>query len=111
MDRAFQAALAEPCSGATQRIRVLSESWFATQVYCPNCGRETLNQYQNNRPVADFSCPTCHEDYELKSKKGTLASKVVDGAHSSMLERLIRMKNPNLFLLSYDPKSLTVVNL
>ncbi len=110
MDLSFQAGLAENYSSASQRTRVLSESWFATQVYCPNCGREKLRQYQNNRPVADFSCPTCHEDYELKSKKGVLSRKIVDGAYSSMMERLIGMRNPSLSLLSYDLRSLTVIN-
>ena len=57
MDLSFQAGLAENYSSTSQKIRVLSESWFATQVYCPNCGREKLRQYQSNRPVADFSCP------------------------------------------------------
>ena len=110
MDLSFQAGLEENYSSASQKIRVLSENWFAKQVYCPNCGREKLSQYQSNRPVADFSCPTCHEDYELKSKKGVLSRKIVDGAYSSMMERLIGMRNPNLCLLSYDLKSLTVVN-
>ncbi len=110
MDLSFQAGLAENYSSASQKIRVLSESWVATQVYCPNCGREKLRQYQSNRPVADFSCSTCHEDYELKSKKGVLRKKIVDGAYSSMMERLIETRNPNLFLLSYDLRNLTVVD-
>lgn len=39
-----------------------------------------------------------------------LSRKIVDGAYSSMMERLIGMGNPNLSLLSYDLRSLTVVN-
>lgn len=110
MDLSFQSRLAENYSSASQKIRVLSEDWFATQAYCRNCGCEKLRQYQSNRPVADFSCPTCHEDYELKSQQGVLSRKIVDGAYSSMMERLIGMKNPNLSLLSYDVTTLTVVN-
>ena len=110
MDLSFRVGIAENYSSASQKIRVLSENWFAAQVYCPNCGREKLTQYQNNQPVADFSCPTCHEDYELKSKKGLLRTKIVDGAYSSMMERLIGTRNPNLSLLSYDLRSLTVVD-
>lgn len=48
MDLSFQAGLAENYSSTSQKIRVLSESWFATQVCCPNCGREKLRQYQSN---------------------------------------------------------------
>jgi type II restriction enzyme len=27
-------------------------------------------RYENNKPVADFYCEKCLEDFELKSKKG-----------------------------------------
>ena len=110
MNLSFHAGLAENYSSASQKIRILSESWLATQVYCPSCGHERLEQYQSNRPVADFSCLTCHEDYELKSKKGVLSRKIVDGAYSTMMERLIGLQNPNLFLLIYDQRNLTVVD-
>jgi type II restriction enzyme len=61
--------------------------------------------------VADFYCPTCGEDYELKSKKTAFGVKIVDGAYSTMLERLRGNHNPNLFLLNYNWYTFEVLNL
>jgi uncharacterized protein YlaI len=79
-------------------------------VYCPNCGHRTISQYPANRPVADFFCPTCQEQYELKSKKGHFGASVVDGAYSAMRERLASDDNPNLLLLSYSLKTFGVLD-
>lgn len=62
--------------------------------------------YENNRPVADFYCLACKEDYELKSKKDTIGNKIVDGAYSTMIDRLQSDTNPNFFFLNYDINSL-----
>lgn len=93
-----------------QQIRVLTEHWVDNQIYCPNCGHLDIEKYDNNKPVADFFCRNCNEDYELKSKKGSETKKVVDGAYRTMIERLQQSHNPNLFLLNYDLKSYQVVN-
>ena len=96
---------------SSQKIRVLTEGWVHKEVYCPNCGGAPLNQYSNNKPVADFFCGSCAEDFELKSKSSSLGSKIVDGAYQSMLDRLADVHNPNFFLLNYDLSSYQVVNL
>ncbi len=66
---------------------------------------------RNNNQVADFFCNICHEDYELKSQRKEFGAKVVDGAYPAMMRRLTGNVIPNLFLLNYDFKSLTVTNL
>ncbi|MDA2921783.1 restriction endonuclease [Patescibacteria group bacterium AH-259-L07] len=98
-----------------QRARVLTESWVTEswvdkEIYCPNCGQLKIDKYPNNQPVADFYCSNCKEDYELKGKQDGLGTKIVDGAHRTMLERLTSNNNPNFFLLNYDLSSLTVTN-
>jgi type II restriction enzyme len=80
----------------TQKIRVMTESWVNKSVFCPNCG-STLNRFENNSPVADFYCKKCAEEYELKSKNGEIGKKIVDGAYSTMIERLKSDNNPNFF--------------
>lgn len=107
----FNKTLSEKYTSPTQKVRVLSENWVQSQVYCPNCGRLTIEKYGNGRPVADFYCPTCGEDYELKSKKTAFGLKIVDGAYRTMLERLHANHNPNLFLLNYNWSTLEVLNL
>jgi type II restriction enzyme len=75
-----------------------------------DCGHLNIDKYPNNQPVADFYCSNCHEDYELKSKQNTLGAKIVDGAYSTMIERLTSSNNPNFFLLNYDLINLEVIN-
>lgn len=93
----------------SQKIRVLSENWVSEYIYCPNCGN-SVSEYENNRPVADFYCSTCSEDYELKSKKDKMGKKIVDGAYSTMIDRLHSETNPNFFFLNYDKNSYDILN-
>jgi type II restriction enzyme len=95
----------------SQSARVWTETWVHKEVYCPNCGQANLEKFANNRPVADFSCLSCSEEYELKSQKNKFGSKVLDGAFRSKCERLAANNNPNLLLLNYDLKQFGVTNL
>ena len=99
-----------PYQSPSQNARVWTESWVRGQIYCPNCGRANISKYENNRPVADFFCPSCKEDYELKSQKNTFGAKVLDGAFRVMCERLASSNNPNLMLMNYDLKKFSVTN-
>jgi type II restriction enzyme len=112
MELSFDPQLANSYTSPTQRIRILSENWVSQRLYCPSCGRDTMKQYDNNSRIADFSCPDCHENYELKSqKRGRFDRKVVDGAYGTMMERLAGSGVPNLLLLGYEPRALRVTNL
>jgi len=101
--------IAEDYSSGSQRIRVMTEHWVNRSVFCPNCG-SVLSQFGNNKPVADFYCKNCSEEYELKSKNGDMGKKIVDGAYSTMITRLKSENNPNFFFLTYDRSSLEIRN-
>jgi type II restriction enzyme len=58
--------------------------------------------------VADFFCPICNNEYELKSKNGALSSKINDGAYSTMIERITSNRNPDFFFMSYSRSDLKV---
>jgi type II restriction enzyme len=88
----------------------LTESWVDKQVFCPNCGLLKVSEYENNRPVADFFCSNCGEDYELKSKNGAIGNKIVDGAYATMIQRLGDTNNPNFFFLTYSRQEYKVNN-
>jgi hypothetical protein len=64
MELFLHSGLANQYSSQAQKARVLTEYWVKTFAFCPNCGGD-ISQYQNNKPVADFFCPSCNEDYEL----------------------------------------------
>lgn len=110
MNLSFEAGLADKYSSPSQKVRVLTERWVSTQVYCPNCGHLDIDKYPNNKPVADFFCSNCKEDYELKSKNGVAGKKIVDGAYRTMMAKLQESSVPNFFLLNYDLQSLEVQN-
>ncbi|MCF7529947.1 DpnI domain-containing protein [Neisseria lisongii] len=87
----------------SQKTRVLTETWMTENGYCPNCGNSTICKFKNNAPVADFFCPECDEQYELKSKAGkSLGTNVADGAYHTMIQRIQSDSNPNFFFLAYD---------
>jgi type II restriction enzyme len=97
-------------SSASQSARVWTERWVKDWIYCPNCGNPKIDQFAANRPVADFICSSCSEEFELKSQKSKFGARVVDGAFRTMCERLAASNNPNLLLLNYNLASLSVKN-
>lgn len=105
----FNTTLASQYKNPSQAIRVLTEDWVKNEIFCPNCGN-SIKDYENNRPVADFYCPNCNEEYELKSKKDSLGSKIVDGAYKTMIERLNSENNPSFFFLNYNLQTYEVQN-
>jgi type II restriction enzyme len=109
MELTLPANLAEMYSSSSQRTRVMTEHWVNRSAFCPNCGN-ILRQFANNKPVADFYCENCSEEYELKSKNGDVGKKIVDGAYSTMISRLVSANNPNFFLLSYSSPTLEIRN-
>lgn len=81
-------------SSNSQKIRAISESWVSLEGFCPVCGGP-LQQSQNNSKVLDFLCKRCPEEYELKSKAGSFARKVTDGAFDSMMSRIDLPNSPH----------------
>lgn len=110
MQLKFDLSKAEGYKSKSQIARVLTESWVKTNAYCPNCGQDYLDEFANNRPVADFYCTSCQEQFELKSKKGNSGTRIVDGAYETMIERISSENNPNFFFLNYDETSYDVKN-
>ncbi len=102
MNLQFNNTLAAAYHSGSQKIRVMSESWVAENIFCPCCGNPHIQKLDNNRPVADFQCDFCGSIFELKSKKGSLGGKIADGAYSTMIERITSDQNPDLFVMSYS---------
>ena len=97
-------------TSGSQKARVWTEQWVSQQLYCPNCGNPRITQLPANLPVADFFCPKCNDQFELKSQKKDFGAKVADGAYHTKCERLVSSTNPNLLLLSYDLADAAVRN-
>ncbi len=110
-DLHFRVELAAQYHSHSQMARLLTENWVKENMYCPRCGHPHIRQFENNRPVADFFCPDCGNQYELKSKNGALGHKVADGAYDTMIERITGNKNPDFFFMSYSRTDYTVRSL
>ncbi len=102
MNLNFNTKIADSYSSASQIVRVITENWVKENSYCPCCGDIPLKEFENNRPVADFYCNRCSEEFELKSKNGKLSTTITDGAYSTMIERISSNQNPNFFFLTYN---------
>lgn len=108
MELKFDSSIIAQYNSASQIARVMTENWVGKNMYCPRCGNLNLKHFENNRPVADFFCPECNNEYELKSKSGALGHKVNDGAYEKMIERITSNRNPDFFFMSYSKTELKV---
>lgn len=111
MNLTFDNSIVENYHSGAQTARILIENWVNQNMYCPRCGNLHIKHFENNRPVADFYCPSCHNQYELKSKDGNLGHKINDGAYGTMIERITSNDNPDFFFMSYSRKELKVKDL
>lgn len=111
MELYFDISGIEKYHSNSQVARVLTENWVKKNMYCPRCGNTHLEQFDNNRPVADFFCPFCNNEYELKSKDGNLGHKIIDGAYETMIDRINGNQNPDFLFMSYSKTDYVVKNL
>jgi len=95
----------------SQIARVLTEDWVERNMFCPECGNINIEHFKNNRPVADFFCPVCQAQYELKSKNGQISKKITDGAYDTMIRRITSNSNPDFFFMSYSLDTFRVKDL
>lgn len=111
MNLYFNTELAIPYDSPSQIARVLTETWVKDNLYCPRCGNMSISKFENNRPVADFFCPKCLNQYELKSKSGGISKKVNDGAYETMIQRITSNQNPDFLFMGYLKSTNVVDNL
>ncbi len=101
MDLRLNVGLISKYTNKSQVARVLTEDWVLREIYCPSCG-ENREGYENNKPVADFCCKSCFEDFELKAKVGKIGKKVSAGSYEMMIQRIGSKEKPNFFFMGYQ---------
>ncbi len=111
MDLKLNMNIGDNYKNNSQKIRVITENWFLNNMFCPRCGKSKVSSFENNRPVADFYCANCYNQYELKSKSGSIAEKITDGAYKTMIDRITSNENPDLFYLTYSKNTYTINDL
>lgn len=96
---------------ASQRARISSESWGASNLYCPCCNSNRLAQLPGNTPAVDYRCPLCDTGFQLKCSTKPFGRRLLDGAYSKMHYAILQNDTPHFFLLSYELDSMRVQNL
>lgn len=86
----------------SQRIRVLTENWTNRNMFCPVCLNPHIAAFPSNTPVADFFCPKCNEQFQLKSQKNNFGKRILDGAYKLMINSIRNNTRPNFFLMKYN---------
>jgi len=86
----------------SQITRVVSENWANSNLYCPACASNELEQAPNNTRAFDFVCPQCVARFQLKSSRRWDGHRVTDAGFHAMMDAIMTDKNPNLVLLHYD---------
>jgi type II restriction enzyme len=85
-----------------QQVRLISEDWIARTAYCLRCPADSLSPTRTNTRTCDFLCDNCGHGYELKSKRGSFSTKVLDGAYGAMLQTIREGRTPTFLLLEYS---------
>ena len=111
MDLRLSKENTERYNSGSQVARVITESWVVENLFCPRCGNNHISHFKNNMPVADFFCPECRSQYELKSTQGTIGAKIADGAYDTMIGRITGNQNPDFLFMSYSLKRMCVKSL
>jgi len=87
---------------ASQRARVGTESWGATNFFCPSCESPKLDLAPGNTAALDYLCPRCSQPFQLKSQSKPFGVKILDSAYSEMKRAIVEDRTPNLYVLHYD---------
>ncbi len=93
---------------ASQRARVGTEAWGATNLFCPSCSSPRLNATPRNHAAIDYFCNSCRSPFQLKSQSKRFGTKIVDAAYSEMKRAILEDRTPNLFVLHYDVEQWSV---
>ena len=101
--------LAKRYKSKSQIARVVTEAWVVTNITCPNCG-SSLSEYPANEKSKDVFCPSCGDDFQIKSSKNKFSKRITGAEYNTTLNSIRSGKNPSLMLLHYDENSMRVID-
>lgn len=87
---------------ASQRARIGTESWGASNFFCPVCDSPRLDVAPDGTATLDYSCPKCSSPFQLKSQSKPFGTRIVDAAYSQMKRAILADRTPNLYVMHYD---------
>jgi len=87
---------------ASQIAKMAIETWAELNLYCVNCSCDSLTKLPENTPVADFLCPSCAGQFQLKGKNGRFGSRVTGAAYKPVITAIKNQSLPHYILVEYD---------
>jgi type II restriction enzyme len=111
MELTLDPDVAEGYSSKAQRSRVITEAWAARNLYCLNCGADTVEAHRPGKRVEDFRCPTCDRRTQLKAKRGGHGGKVANSAYEPKIRAIRANEAPDYAFMGFDPDSWRVTDL
>lgn len=96
---------------ASQRARVATESWGASNLYCVSCRSPRLQSLAHNTAAIDYVCDNCQSPFQLKSQSKPFGGRILDSAYSKMKSAILEDRTPNLYVLHYDLSAWRIQNL
>ena len=111
MDCFFDRSLAEKYKNKSQQTRIMAETWISKNIRCLRCWDGVLVHLPQNKPLADFICVPCGDQYELKSMRGRIRRKILGGSYEKCVDRIMSNDNPDWLVMCYDEKDLCVNDL
>lgn len=86
-----------------QRTRVITESWAASNLYCPSCSSNRIHAHRPGKRVEDFLCPTCDRRTQLKAKRNSMGRKVANSAYDPKMQAIKNNRAPDYAFMAFDP--------
>jgi len=111
MNLSMTGDLAADYHSGAQRARVVTESWGASNLYCPNCSSPKLTSLEPGHPANDYRCPSCEFWFQLKSQKSRIGDFITDGAYTAMMNAIRHDETPNFYFMQYELATWRVKNL
>lgn len=111
MNCTLDPTVAEGYTSKAQRSRVITETWAEENLYCPNCGSDSLEAHRPGKRVEDFRCPSCDRRIQLKSKRGGHGNKVASSAYKPTIEAIRAGEAPDYAFMGFDPNAWQVTDL
>jgi len=82
------------------------EKWCGKYMPCPLCNADSsLIEFKNNKPVKDFYCKNCEEEYQLKTSKSfkkKSGKKITSSDFEKWFESISNNNQPNLLIIKYS---------
>ena len=95
----------------SQITRVVTEKWFIENMYCPSCAKYEFQKYPSSKPVLDFYCNNCYQNFQLKSKRNLLGKRILDGEYNTIMNFIKNNRIPNFIFLIYKKVSWKLLDL